>query len=115
MINSTNLPRDARVIFVARPLLTPVAQKLCSCKYGVFTSRKFISFILEHSFASTSFAGAHEAFGNGYPDKEVQNKKTIHRLATKFRDIASVCDRKHVRRRTVLAGETLRDVEEALE
>jgi hypothetical protein len=28
-----------KVILVARPLLTPVAQKLCRCKHGVFTSR----------------------------------------------------------------------------
>lgn len=37
----------------------------------------------------------------------------IHRLVT-FLYIESVCDRKHVRRRTVLTGETPRNDEEAV-
>jgi hypothetical protein len=48
-------------------------------------------FILDHCFASKSFAAAREAFSNAYPDKEVPNKKTIHQLVTKFRDTGSVC------------------------
>jgi hypothetical protein len=40
--------------------------------------------ILEHYFASKSFAAVREAFSNTYPDKEVP-KKTIRRLVTKFR------------------------------
>jgi hypothetical protein len=48
-------------------------------------------FILEHYFASKSFAAVREAFSNVYPDKEVPNKTTIHRLVTKFRDTGSVC------------------------
>jgi hypothetical protein len=43
-------------------------------------------FILEHYFASKSFAAVREAFNNAYPDKEIQNKITIHRLVTTFRD-----------------------------
>jgi hypothetical protein len=31
-------------------------------------------FILEHYFASKSFAAVPEAFNNAYPDKEVPNK-----------------------------------------
>jgi hypothetical protein len=36
-----NLPHYTRVkvTLVARPLLTPVAQKLCRCEHGLFTSR----------------------------------------------------------------------------
>jgi hypothetical protein len=32
-----------------------------------------------------------EAFSNAYPDKEVPNKTTMHRLVTKFRDTGSAC------------------------
>jgi hypothetical protein len=48
-------------------------------------------FILEHYFASKSFSAVREAFSNAYPDKEVPNKTTVHRLVTKFRDTGSVC------------------------
>jgi hypothetical protein len=68
-------------------------------------------FIPEHYSASKSFAAVREAFSNAYPDKKVLNKETIHRLVTKFWDTGSVCDRKHVRHRTVL---TQRNVEETL-
>jgi hypothetical protein len=71
-------------------------------------------FIVEHYFASKSFAAVREAFSNACPDKGPPNKTTIHRLVTKFRDTGSVCDRKPVWRRTVLTGETLRNVEETL-
>jgi hypothetical protein len=55
-----------------------------------------------------------ESFSNAYPDKEVPNKTTIHRLVTTIRGTGSVCDRKHVRRRPVLTGETLLNAEETL-
>jgi hypothetical protein len=48
-------------------------------------------FILEHYFASKSFAAVREAFSNVYPDREVPNETTVHRLITKFRDTGSVC------------------------
>jgi hypothetical protein len=48
-------------------------------------------FVLEHNFASKSFAAVCETFSNAYPDKEVPNKTTIHRLVKKFRDTGSVC------------------------
>jgi hypothetical protein len=38
--------------------------------------------ILKHYFASKSFAAVREAFSIAYPDKEVPNKTTIHRLVT---------------------------------
>jgi hypothetical protein len=39
--DSANIPHDTRVqvTFVARPLLTLLAQKLCRCERGVFASR----------------------------------------------------------------------------
>jgi hypothetical protein len=67
-------------------------------------------FILEHYFASKSFTAVRKAFSNVCSDKEIPNKTTVHRLVTKCRDTGSVCDRKHVQRRTVLTG----DVEETL-
>jgi hypothetical protein len=48
-------------------------------------------FILEHYFASKSFAAVREACNNANPDKEVPKKTTAHRLVTKFRDTGSVC------------------------
>jgi rRNA maturation protein Rpf1 len=42
-------------------------------------------FILEHYFASKSFPAVREAFSSAYPDKDVPNMTTIHRLVTKFR------------------------------
>jgi hypothetical protein len=87
---SPNLHRNTelKVTLVARPLLTPVAQKLCRCEHGVFTTKRM--FILEHYFAPKSSAAVREAFSNAYPDKEVPNK-TIHRLVTNFGDTGSVC------------------------
>jgi hypothetical protein len=40
--------------------------------------------ILEHYFASKSFAAVREAFSNAHSDSELPNK-TIHLLVTKFR------------------------------
>jgi hypothetical protein len=71
-------------------------------------------FVLEHYFTSKAFAAVREAFSNASPDKEVPNKTTIHRLVTKFRDTASVCGRKRVRRGIALTGETQRNVEKAI-
>jgi hypothetical protein len=45
-----NLPRNTRVkvILITRPLLTTVAQQLCTCERGVFTSRMCVSNITLH-------------------------------------------------------------------
>jgi hypothetical protein len=88
VIHSPKLPRGARIkiILAARPLLTPVAQKLCKSEQDVFTTEH--GFILEHYFASKSFAAVREAFSNAYPDKEVPNKTTIQRLVTKSNKIS---------------------------
>jgi hypothetical protein len=91
VIDSPSLSRDTRVkvILVARPLLTPAAQKLCRCEHSVLKSRTCIH--PRTYFASKSFAGVCEPFSNAYSDKEEPNKTTIHRLVTKFRDTGSVC------------------------
>jgi hypothetical protein len=47
-------------------------------------------FFLEHYFASKSFAAVRESFSIAYPNKEVPNKITIHRLVTTFRETGSV-------------------------
>jgi hypothetical protein len=44
-------------------------------------------FILEHHFARKSFAALREAFRNSYPDKEVPNKTTMHRLVTEYQEV----------------------------
>jgi hypothetical protein len=59
-------------------------------------------FVLEHCFASKSFAAVREAFSNAYTDKGVPNKTTVHRLLAKVWGTGSVCDSTHVQRRTVL-------------
>jgi hypothetical protein len=112
VILSLNLPSDTRVkvTLVARPLSRQL-RKSCT-GVNMVNSRTERVFFLKHCFASTSFDAVREAFSNAYPDKEVPNMTTIHRLVSKFRDTGSVCDRKHVRRRTVLTGETLHNVEE---
>jgi hypothetical protein len=68
-------------------------------------------FVLQHYFASKSFAAVRETFSNAYPENKVPNKATIHRLVIFFWDIGSVCDRKHAQSRTVLTGETFHKVE----
>jgi hypothetical protein len=58
---------------------------------NIVYSREEREFILEHYFASKSFAAIREAFTNAYPDKEVPNKTTVHRLVTTFWNTGSVC------------------------
>jgi hypothetical protein len=58
---------------------------------NVVYSRAKRVFILEHYFTLKSFAAVCEAFISAYPDKEVPNKTTVHRLVTTFRDIGRVC------------------------
>jgi hypothetical protein len=42
-------------------------------------------FIVERYLVSKLFAAVREARTSGYPDEEVQNKITVHRLIVKFR------------------------------
>jgi hypothetical protein len=88
VIDYSNLPCDTqvKVTLVARPLLTPVAQKLQVRTWCIHEQ--------EHFFASKSFADVRKAFVNAYPDKEVPKKTTIYRLVTKFRtEKVFVCDK----------------------
>lgn len=45
----------------------------------------------EHYFAKKSFAAVPKSFSNVYPNKEVQNKTTMHRMATFWDTELSVC------------------------
>jgi hypothetical protein len=67
-------------------------RKSCAGADVVYSQAERV-FILEHYFTSKSSAAVREAFSNAYPDKEVPNKITIHRLVTKFRNTGSVCDK----------------------
>jgi hypothetical protein len=80
VIDSPNLPRDTRDK-VTR-LLGRCSRQLCKSCAGanIVYSRAELVFILEHYLASKSFAAVREVFNNAYPDKEVPNKTTIHRL-----------------------------------
>jgi hypothetical protein len=80
---------EKKITLVARPLITPVAQKLCRCEYGVFTNRTSVHY--RTLLASKSFAAVREAFSNTYSDKEVQNQTTIHRLVTELRYKEEIC------------------------
>lgn len=71
-------------------------------------------FLPDHYFASKSFAAFRKVFTNSYLNKQVPNK-TTHLLVNQFRGKDSVCDRNHVRRRTVSTGQTLCSVEEILQ
>jgi hypothetical protein len=67
-------------------------------------------FILEHYLARKSFAPDRESFSNAYPDREVPNKTTIHRLVSKIRDAGSVCDRKHLLQSCLPAASIIRSI-----
>jgi hypothetical protein len=66
---SINFPRDTpvKVTLFARPLFTPVSQKMFRCELGVFISKRV--FNLEHHFVSKSFDAVRETFNNAYPDR----------------------------------------------
>jgi hypothetical protein len=59
--------------------------------------------------------GTRETRETNHPEQQGGSPKMcIPRPETSFRGTGSVCDRKHVRRRTMLTSETLRNVEETL-
>lgn len=66
-------PRDTgvKVTTVARPLLALVAQNLCSCESGVFTSREFAN-----SRTFLAIIIVREAFCSVYAVREVSNETT---------------------------------------
>jgi hypothetical protein len=65
-------------------------RKSCAGANMVHSQAERVS-ILEHYFASKSFAAVREAFSNAFPDKVVANMTTVHRLVTEFWDTGSVC------------------------
>jgi hypothetical protein len=91
-----------------------VVQHCCPAVRNMGYSQQERVFILERYFASKSFIAVREAFHRVYPEKEVPNKTTVHRLVKKLRETWSVCNRKHVRRRTVLTNDAVRVVHETL-
>jgi hypothetical protein len=68
-------------------------RKSCAGANMVYSRAERV-FILEHIFASKSFAAVRESFSNAHPDKEVPNT-TMHQLITEFRDTGSVTYLKH--------------------
>jgi hypothetical protein len=66
------------VTLVTRPLLTPVAQKLCWCEHVHSQAERVL--ILRHYFASKSFAAVCETFSNACPDKKVPTGNDISRV-----------------------------------
>jgi hypothetical protein len=85
-IDSTNLHRETRVkvILVARPLLTPVAQSLCRGEHSRTSLYSLSNIISIEIFCCCSWS-----IINAYPDKEVRNKTTLHGLVTTCRDRGS--------------------------
>lgn len=67
-------------------------------------------FVLYHYFSLQSFAAVRKELSISYHDNEVPCKTTVHRLVTTFQNRGSVWEEKHVPRRTVLTGNTLRNV-----
>jgi len=65
-----------------------------------------IIFVVEHYFANKSFVFCQEAFLN----EAIPNKTTVQRQINKFREIDSVCNRKHIRGPTVLCSDTLEEM-----
>jgi hypothetical protein len=57
VMNCPNLPRDTgvKITFVARPLLTPVAQRLCRCEHGLLCSEAHLVFIWNENWSFRSF------------------------------------------------------------
>jgi hypothetical protein len=82
-----------------------IAQQLVGV--NIVYSRAERAFNLEYDFTSKSSAAVREAFISAYPDKAVQNKTTGNETSGR----GSVCYRKHIRRRTVLTGATLHNVD----
>jgi hypothetical protein len=67
VIDFPNVPRDTwtKVTLVARPLLTPVEQKLRMCGHTVFATQRV--FVLEHYFVSKWLTAVCEIFNDAHP------------------------------------------------
>jgi hypothetical protein len=79
------------VILVARPLLTPLARKLCRYQQNVFTCRKFIrSQTLPSSEVFRCYSWSVTLFIKDYPDKKAQNKTAVYDMVRAFWNTGSV-------------------------
>jgi hypothetical protein len=104
------LRHSVKVTLVPRPLLTPVAQKLYKCEHSVITNVCSLSKITSHrnrflllvKHLATRILTRNYRTRQLYPDWQ---KISRH---------CQCLNRKHVRRRTALEGETLRSVEETV-
>ncbi|KAL4084269.1 hypothetical protein QTP88_028094 [Uroleucon formosanum] len=67
-------------------------------------------FIVEHYFASRSYACVVDEFRVKYPNVAVPNNSTITRLIARFRETGSVSDKKRTGRPTVLTDAKLAEV-----
>ncbi|PNF43648.1 hypothetical protein B7P43_G18291 [Cryptotermes secundus] len=72
-------------------------------------------FIVEHYFASHSYACVTDEFHPEYLDSAVHNNSTITRINNRFRDCGSVSDRKRSGRLAILTEAKLDDTEKMLQ
>jgi hypothetical protein len=72
-------------------------------------------FIVEHYFASRSYARVPDEFRWEYPDSAVPNNLTITRIINRFRECGLVSDRKRSARPDILTEAKLADVEKMLQ
>ncbi|KAJ8879687.1 hypothetical protein PR048_020295 [Dryococelus australis] len=68
-------------------------------------------FIVEHYFATRSYARDADEFRLRYPDAAVPNNAKIRRLINRFRESGSVADKKRSARRAILTEAKLAEVE----
>ncbi|KAJ8874175.1 hypothetical protein PR048_025017 [Dryococelus australis] len=71
-------------------------------------------FIVEHYFATRSYARVADEFRLRYPDTTVPNNATITRLSNRFRESGSAADKKRSGRPAILAEAKLADVERTM-
>jgi hypothetical protein len=102
VLDSRNLPRNTWMKFnlVARPLLMPVAQKLCKCEYDVFTSRMCV--FSQTLLSIENVASVREICSDMYPGKGVMNKANSTQTGNKFSG-----HRKCFRQETYLASDSV--------
>lgn len=67
-------------------------------------------FIVEHYFASRSYARVVDEFRRNYPDSAVPNNSSITRLIERFRECGSVADRKRTGRPVILTEAKMADI-----
>jgi transposase len=71
-------------------------------------------FILEHYLSTRSYAECQNAFKNSFPDSAVTSKSTIQRLVERFRETASIGEKRRSGRHSVLSNDTLENIKARL-